>query len=299
MACFQHKITIPPGHPLDVILTRYRNVLRNTGIGQRLPLIISMQGASAVAGFCGNTNVINDIENDFKSNTVFDTRIQLVNPCNLEWPVTFIDPGPFVDRWIRKMSPYTNVNEIQEVIARDGGISRSRRMLEEVCREEGIQDALDNIFLTPWIKEARACLNQALEQFNEIATYDEVAELKEKIRLAIINENYVPMRECFSQEMEILGENYIPNHEKFWGAIFARYLVQFLDDEKWCRAIAVDLWKNLIIRLDSDKKGFLGTREEDLPYIIMNMAELYVPNALIRGDYTLLGKDIEETADVF
>ncbi|HKK91373.1 MAG TPA: hypothetical protein VJ936_08230, partial [Desulfobacteraceae bacterium] len=126
VACFQHKIAIPPGHPLDVILGRYREVLRSTGAGQRLPLIVSMQGTSAVAGFCGHTNVLNDIENDFKSNALFDTTIQLVNPCNREWPVAFTEPGPYVDQWIRKMSRYANVGEIQESIALDGGISRSR-----------------------------------------------------------------------------------------------------------------------------------------------------------------------------
>lgn len=295
VTCFQHKIAIPHGHPMDIILARYREVLRNTGTSRRLPLIISMQGSSAVAGYCGNTNVVNDIENDFQSHTFFDTLIQLVNPSNLEHPVMFGPVGHHVDSWIRKLSRYGSVNEIHEAISLDGGISWSRRLLEAVCREPGIREALDNIFLRPWIKEAQACFDQAMECYNEISTYDDVQEIRERVRLAIIDENYRPVRDCFNEELAFLGGDRIPNQGKFWVNVFARYLVQFLDDDAWCRSIAGHLWENLRSRLDSENKGFLGTREEDLPYIIMNMAELYVPNALIRGDFTLLGKDFEDT----
>ena len=70
---------------------------------------------------------------------------------------------------------------------------------------------------------------------------------------------------------------------------FSSYFLQFFNDNSRCIAIAKCLWENLEERLDPEHKGFLGTREQDLPYIIMNTAELYVPNAVIRGDVDVFG----------
>ena len=114
------------------------------------------------------------------------------------------------------------------------------------------------------------------------------------MRLAILDEGYRPLRDCFQETLDFLGGDRIQDQGRFWANVFQSYLGQFFDDADWCRAVALTLWNNLRVRLDSENKGFLGTREEDLPYIIMNMAELYVPNALIRGDFTLMGKDVEE-----
>jgi hypothetical protein len=49
-------------------------------------------------------------------------------------------------------------------------------------------------------------------------------------------------------------------------------------------------------RLDPENKGFLSAAEKDLPHIIMNMAEFYVPNMLVRGDFTLVERRIKEDA---
>ncbi|MEA1969473.1 MAG: hypothetical protein U9N77_14795, partial [Thermodesulfobacteriota bacterium] len=78
---------------------------------------------------------------------------------------------------------------------------------------------------------------------------------------------------------------------EFWCNIFSQYYAQFIQDDQRCNAIANVLWDNIVKRVDADNKGFLGTREKDLPYIIMNFAELYVPNTLMRGDYATFLKE--------
>ncbi len=294
VACFQHKIAIPIGHPMDIILKKYGEVLKTGFSHHKLPLVISMQGASAVAGYLGNTNVEKDIKNDFSSFQAFDSVIQLVNPLNETYRVTFSEPGPHVENWINNLSRYGSIREIQKAIISDGGISRSRDLLEEICQAPYLQEALDNLFLKPWLIKGAACLEKALSCFNEIATYDEVSEISEKIRVAVIKGRYRSLRYFFNHEMEIISDGVIDNHGNFWPAIFSQYLSQFLEDDKKSDAIARVLWDQLEKRLDSETKGFIGTLEKDLPYIIMNIAELYVPNALIRGEYAIIAKQLED-----
>ena len=294
VACFQHKIAIPPGHPLDAILKKYGTILKTGRSLHKLPLVLSMQGESAIASYCGNTNVEHDIANDFKSHTDFETLVQLVNPCNREYPVTFGEPGPHVDAWIRNLSRYQNLDEIKEQIMIDGGIAWSRRTLKDLCTSSHIQDALSSLFLRPWISEASAVHARALDCLYDIENHDEVEEIKERMRRAIINDSYQDLRSFFTSELAYAHGGIISNHEDFWTTIFAGYLEQFFRDSDRSKAISRIMWQNLRQRLDPEDKGFLGTREEDLPHIIMNMAELYVPNALLRGDYTLMERNMEE-----
>lgn len=340
VACFQHKVAIPTGHPMDIILKKYGEILntddswqtysrenshdlqsaasrqaslkndtygllqdRSSSSGMdnsnlrrygeiskhKLPLVISLQGASAITGYCGNTNVEKDIATDFRSYRSFDTTIQLINPYNHAYPVVFGAPGPYVDSWIKTLSRYKDVHEIHQQITLDGGIGWSRALLEDICQNSHIQDALDNIFLRPWIMESESCVAKSNEILREIETYDEVSEISEKIRQSVINGRYRSIRTFFKNELAISGDGIIENHQRFWSNIFYQYLLQFFDDNTRCLAIAKVLWTNLENRLDSEHKGFLGTREQDLPYIIMNSAELYVPNAVIRGDVDVFG----------
>ena len=285
VACFQHKISIPYGHPMDIILTKYGEILKNTLNTKKLPLVISMQGESAVSAYCGNTDVENDIKNDFASYYNFDTQIQLVNPCNFDFPVKFTTPGPYAEKWIAKLSRYKNVVEIQNLILQDGGISWSRKLLEDICDSSSIQDALDILFLQPWIMESEECYSLAVECCSEIENYDEVTEIRENVRQAILRETYRPVRYFFTQEMAYIGEDLVDDHKTFWCTIISQYFNQFIHDDERCRSIADVLWNQMVQRLDAENKGFLGTREKDLPYIIMNFADLYVSNALMRGDY--------------
>ncbi|MBF0259138.1 MAG: hypothetical protein HQK62_09915, partial [Desulfamplus sp.] len=255
----------------------------------KLPLVVSLQGASAITGYCGNTNVEKDIATDFRSYKSFDTTIQLINPYNHAYPLVFGQPGPYVASWINNLSRYRDIHEIHQQITLDGGIGWSRSLLEDICHNSHIQDALDNIFLRPWFMESESCVAKSIEVLREIETYDETAEINEKIRHAIINGRYRSIRTFFKNEMAISSDGVIENHQRFWCNIFYQYLVQFFDDNARCSAIAKVLWKNLELRLDPEHKGFLGTREQDLPYIIMNTAELYVPNAVIRGDVDVFG----------
>ncbi len=294
VACFQHKIAIPPGHPMDIILKKYREVLDTGPLDRKLPLVVSLQGESAIAGYCGNTHVEKDIETDFKSYPAFDTVIQLVNPCNDRYPVSFGEPGPYVDGWITRLSRYKNLEEIQNSITLDGGIGWSRHLLESICAGETIKEALDIIFLMPWMDTAENCLAHAMTILNEIETYDEVSEVKERMRRLIVQGRYHSIRTYFNNEMATQADGIVDNHQRFWTGIFAQYLMQFFDDDDMCRRVSEALWENLRERLDGGNKGFLGTREEDLPYIIMNSAELYVPNALIRGEIALMGRALED-----
>lgn len=294
VACFQHKIAIPPGHPMDAILKKYGTVLKTSYAHHKLPLVISMQGESAIASYCGNTNVESDIAGDFKSYRDFETIVQLVNPCNQDYPVTFGEKGPHVDAWIRNLSRYQDLEEIKEQITVDGGIAWSRRLLKALCTSAHIQEALNNLFLKPWIMEASAIHARAMDCFHDISNYDEVEEIKERIRQAILNDTYQGLRQFFNSELGYAHEGIISNHGEFWTTIFTHYLEQFFRESDRSKTIAGIIWETLRRRLDPDNKGFLGTREADLPYIIMNMAELYVPNALLRGDYTLMEKKIEE-----
>lgn len=319
VACFQHKVAIPPGHPMDIILKKYGEILNTDDSWQsltplemgrggedaaqldspmkrygevskhKLPLVVSLQGASAITGYCGNTNVEKDIDTDFRSHRAFDTTIQLINPYNHAYPLAFGKPGPYVDGWIRNLSRYKDLHEIHQQITLDGGVGWSRSLLEDICQNSHIQEALDNIFLRPWIMEGESCVAKSNEILSEIETYDEVAEISEKIRLSIINGRYRSIRTFFKNELAISGDGVVENHQRFWGNIFYQYLSQFFDDNGRCSAIAKILWDNLEQRLDPEHKGFLGTREQDLPYIIMNSAELYVPNAVIRGDVDVFG----------
>ena len=97
VACFQHKVAIPLGHPMDIILKKYGEILKTSYSSHKLPLVLSLQGASAISGYCGNTHVEKDIAADFKSYKAFDTTIQLINPYNRTYPVTFSEPGPHVN----------------------------------------------------------------------------------------------------------------------------------------------------------------------------------------------------------
>ncbi len=296
VACFQHKIAIPPGHPLDAILKKYRAVLETTHHYQKLPLILSLQGDSAVASYCGNTNVAQDLESDFKSYKAFETVVQLVNPCNGEYPVTFISPGPHVDTWIRNLSRYKSLREIKDQIKADGGIAWSRQMLEEVCTTSNIRDALDNMFIRPWLAQAEKLHGQAVDLLYELESYDEVAEVKERMRKAVLNGTYQGLRKYFASELEYFEDGVIRDHKEFWTGIFTRYLDQFLADTQRSEGLSQVLWERLHKRLDPESKGFLSSKEKDLPHIIMNMAEFYVPNTLMRGDFTLLERDIKEDA---
>ncbi len=296
VACFQHKIAIPPGHPLDAILKKYGDVLKTNYSYHKLPLVLSLQGDSAIASYCGNTDVESDLAADFKSYTAFDTIVQLVNPCNDEYPVSFISPGPHVDSWIRNLSNYKDLKEIKDQIKQDGGISWSRTMLNQVCSTSHIQEALDNLFLSPWIKEAAQVHAQALDSIYDIENYDEVTEIKERVRKAILNETYQGLREFFNTELAYTHNGEITDHKTFWVTVFTQYLDQFLGDNNRSHAIAGVLWDNLYQRLDPDQKGFLSAKESDLPHIIMNLAEFYVPNTLARGDYTLLERRLNTEA---
>lgn len=317
VACFQHKVAIPPGHPMDIILKKYGEVLDTDDSWQNfsdieaaskdreqtsktleyninqmgkhlnkngLPLIVSLQGSSAITGYCGNTNVEKDIATDFKSYRSFDTTIQLINPYNHAYPVVFGQPGQYVDSWIKNLSHYKDIHEIHQQITLDGGINWSRSLLDDICHNSHIQDALDNIFLRPWVTQSESCIEKAIEVLREIETYDEVAEINEKIRQSIISGRYRTIRTFFINELAVTADGIVQNHQHFWSNIFYQYLLQFFNDNARCSAIAKVLWDNLEQRLDPEHKGFLGTREQDLPYIIMNTAELYVPNAVIRGD---------------
>jgi len=296
IACFQHKIAIPPGHPLDAILKKYGKVLKTNFSHHKLPLLLSMQGESAIASYCGNTNVEKDIQSDFKSYKDFDTLVQLVNPCNMDYPVKFGQVGPHVDLWIRNLSEYRNVEEIKEQVLLDGGISWSRKLIKKLCTSSHIREALNNLFLRPWIMEANELHARALDCYHDIASYDEVEEIKEVMRQAILKESYQNLRQFFDSEFAYLHGGIIENHREFWVTIFSRYLEQFFRQSDRSKAVAEVMWNNLFQRIDPEEKGFLGTREKDLPYIIMNMAELYVPNALLRGDYTLMERALEESA---
>ena len=296
VACFQHKIAIPPGHPLDAILKKYRTVLETTHAYQKLPLILSLQGDSAVASYCGNTNVEQDLESDFKSYKAFETVVQLINPCNNEYPVGFISPGPHVETWIRNLSRYKNLREIKDQIKADGCIAWSRQMLNDIGTTSNIRDALDNMFLMPWVRKAEKLHTQAVDLLYEIESYDEVAEVKERMRKAILNDTYQSLRHFFDREIKYNEDGLIQDHKAFWTAIFTQYLDQFLADTPKSEAISHVLWKNMNQRLDPDNKGFLNAREKDLPHIIMNMAEFYVPNMLVRGDFTLVERRIKEDA---
>jgi hypothetical protein len=295
VACFQHKIAIPPGHPLDAILKKYGKTLKTDFSHHKLPLVLSLQGESAIASYCGNTNVEQDIQSDFQSYKSFDTLIQLINPCNMDYPVSFVQPGPHVDDWIRNLSRYRNLQEVKDQVLLDGGISWSRRMLKELCTTSYIREALDNLFLRPWIMEARAVHAKAMDCYHDITNYDEVVAIKERMRQSILKESYQPLRQFFDAELGYAPEGIIQNHQEFWIGIFSLYLEQFLRDGDRSKTIAGVMWNTLFQRLDPEKKGFLGTREKDLPYIIMNMAEFYVPNALLRGDYTLMERGLEDT----
>ncbi|MBF0229373.1 MAG: hypothetical protein HQK63_07260 [Desulfamplus sp.] len=296
VACFQHKVAIPTGHPMDIILKKYGEVLKTE---HKLPLVVSLQGASAITGYCGNTNVEKDIATDFKSYKSFDTTIQLINPYNHAYPVVFGQPGIYVDSWIKNLSKYKDVDEIHQEITLDGGIGWSRSLLDDICHNSHIQDALDNIFLMPWIIQSESCIEKAVEVLREIETYDEVAEINEKIRKSIINGRYKTIRTFFKNELATAQDGVIENHKRFWANIFYQYLLQFFNDSGRCNAISTVLWDNLENRLDPEHKGFLGTKEEDLPYIIMNTAELYVPNALMRGDLDVFAIKLEKQQNDF
>ncbi len=292
VACFQHKVAIPKGHPMDAILKKYGQTLKTSASHHKLPLVLSLQGETAVASYCGNTNVVKDIQSDFKSFTDFDSMIQLINPCNREYPASFIPPGPHVEEWIETLSRYKTLNEIKEQIRSDGGIAWSRNLLKELCTTSYIKEALNNIFFKPWIIETENLVKEAANCLHEATNYDESAEIKERMRQVILDDEYLTLRRIFDQELSYTHENTIDDHQVFWTGVFSNYLDQFFRDTDRSNLIAGIMWEKILKRIDPEQKGFFGTREKDLPYIIMNMAEFYVPNALMRGDYLLMEKDL-------
>jgi hypothetical protein len=152
------------------------------------------------------------------------------------------------------------------------------------------------MFLMPWIRKAEKVYTQAVDLVYEIESYDEVAEVKERMRKAILNDTYQSLRHFFDREIQYNEDGVIQDHTAFWNAVFTQYLDQFLADTPRSQAISDVLWKNMRQRLDPENKGFLSAAEKDLPHIIMNMAEFYVPNMLVRGDFTLVERRIKEDA---
>ncbi len=297
VACFQHKVSIPLGHPMDAVLKKYGEMLKTDYAHEKLPLVISLQGETAIAGYCGNTNVLEDLANDFQSYKNFDAVVQLVNPSNGQYPVNFVKPGPHVEKWIEQISRYTGVEQIKDQILRDGGISWSRNLLKNICTTSHINQALYNLFFMPWIADAEKTFSRAAECFHTIKSRDEVSTLKEKMRQAILNQTYQSLDDIFetkfapirteadqSQHDGII-EEIVEDQGPFWTSIFSQYLEQFFEDRQRVANIAKGMWLALHQRLDPSNRGFLGARTSDIPLIILNMARLYVPNCLMRGDY--------------
>ena len=291
VACFYKKVTIPPGHPMDTILKEYASYLRTDHNQHKLPLILSLQGREAVMTYCGNTNVLQDIQKDFKSYELFDSTIQLTNPSHSQYPVNFGKKGNHVDEWIHKLSNYKDLNEIQENINKDGGISWSIALLEKICKYSHIREALDNIYLRPWIEENEKFLEEALLVYDEIKSFDIVLEIHAKLKESLNPKSYKyrTLRQCFN-------DIFTPDMKSFtqqkdlWEKVCIDYLKQFFAKQDDCKNMAEEIWKRLLEKIDPYQRGFISTREEDVSYIILNIAEIYIPNALLRGEPAIYGR---------
>lgn len=282
VACFYQKVSIPEGHPIDAVLKEYAKYLKTDHPQHKLPLILSLQGETAITSYCGNTNVLQDIEKDFKSYQLFETYIQLVNPNNAQHAIQFSQPSAYVDVWRNKLSKYKSIQEIHENITKDGGINWSRVFLEAMCHTSHIREALDNIYLRPWIEEGDRFLDKALPVYDEILSTDIVQDTRKKIQEKVLAGKYKTVRDCFQQVFQ-KDKSKEPTTE-LWEKVFIEYLKQFLGERQDYKDIAGDIWQKLIEKLDVGEKGFLATKQDAIPYIILNVAELYVPNALLRGE---------------
>lgn len=305
VACFQPRLDLPKDHPVDTILKHYAQSLNTDYQEHKLPLIISLQGVDAVRNYCGSTNVMENIRNDFKSYELFATKLQLVNPSYKgQRPIDFPAKGSYVDEWIQKVSDYNNIEEIYAAIKADGGIGWSRQYLQHICEGSHIYEAVDNIFLRSWITETEQLQMEIATAYDAIKSYDLVRETRKKIHQLIQKGEYTSLREYFEKRLSDQPVKTYADLEKLWLGVLMTYIEQFFDAQT-CAPLASALWEMLLFRLDPDnyavgqngfgendpgKRRFVATRSEDVPYIMLNFAEMYVPNAILRGDPQLYGR---------
>ncbi len=293
VACFDRKVEIPYGHAMETILEKYRESLK---ANLRLPLVLSQQGAKAIETYCGDTKVLEDIKKDFQSYTLFDTTIQLVNPRHSDYPVHFREEGPYVDEWIQTLSQYGDLGEIKKEIERDGGIEWSRKFLSRLARKEHLREAITRVYMGPWINDSKKFLELANGEYIRIISRHKGVETQERIRELLRSAKYKTIRDCFKEEFKSEFEsNDQTIQEQLWKRVIAEYLQQFFDKQIDCTGIAEDVWTELIKRLDPQHQGFLATRKKHAAHIILNIMEIYVPNALLRRDWVIYKGFKDET----
>jgi len=294
VACFRDKVNIPQGHPIDTILQQYSKFLSTPE--HKLPLILSLQGESAITSYCGNTNVLGDIKKDFKSYESFNTTVQLVNPSHKgQRPVNFGEKGKYVDEWIKELSKYESINNIYEYIKNNNGINYSRNLLGTICNNSHIRETIDNIYLAPIIEKCEEFYNSMSVKYEEIRTIDIVKDTREKLRKILLDGEYKTLRSCFEEKCNKNGSKEfsdLQTLQAFWTDVLNDYLRQLVEKENICKIIANTTWKSLYEMLDPKKQGFSITGYNDAIYIILNVAECYVPNAILRGD-SLIYKGIK------
>ena len=294
VACFKDKVYIPEGHPLATILQEYAHHLKTDYIQHKLPLVLSMHGELVITSYCGNSNVPEELEKDFQSHERFDTKIQLIHP---KYPrrkeIVFAPKGPNVDEWIHALSSYKDLDEIKTTVNKDGGISWSRKFLQDFCAESHLQEALDNIYLSPWIATAEKLYAEIASEFESIRSFDVAQNTRKKMQTLLVSGKYKPLRDCFMNKWKNQPQQQQEpqkHQQALWETTFVEYFSQFEFGDGVCQEIAKDLWQSLMTLTNPSKGDFLATKPQDVPYILLNIAELYIPNALMRGDSVIYGR---------
>ena len=305
VACFETNVRLPNGHPL----IEYKNFLAQYNQHVRPPLVLSLNGVKAVAGFCGNTNVLNDI-GQYKAFKMFDLKIQLINPNPHNTDryrlskADFPNPGPHVLDWIQQLSDYQDIERVKTEIDKDGGVSFSRDMLAQMTQQAEIRDIVDRIYLTPWLEKAKQVVEAGQQLLGIVRSYDYQAEIKQKIRTKVTENDYKTI-EALYQDDKRSRPNYANSSDyqkaikEFWITLVAKYFQQFygaVEPQKpgrnppepaaGCLAIATTVVDDLLKKLNgnSTKWQFLYAKDEDADLIMLNLLRFHLSACVMRGD---------------
>jgi len=310
VACFETNVRLPNGHPL----IDYKNFLAQYNQHVRPPLVLSLNGVKAVAGFCGNTNVLNDI-GQYKAFKLFDLKIQLINPNphNISRyrlsKDDFPKPGEHVLDWIQKLSDYENIEHVKTEIDKDGGVSFSRNMLSKMTQQEEIRDIVDRIYLTPWLEKAKKAVKDGTQWIEAMRTYNHKKELKRRIHDKVAKSDYDTIDALYEEEKrDRPSYNNTPTYQDdikaFWIKLVLRYFQQFFSSDEFaktgrnappasaaCQEAATQVVDDLLKKLNggSTKWHFLYAQDADADLIMLNLLRFHLSACVMRGDRDFSG----------
>jgi hypothetical protein len=307
VACFVTNVNLPVGHPL----TEYKNFLATHNSAIRPPLVLSLNGATAVSGYCGKTNVLESIGN-YKAFEQFTLKIQLINPnphnIDRHRLRDFPSAGPHVVEWIKKYSDYADVGDIHKQIKEDGGIGFSKQMLTKMTQSSDIRDVVDRIYLSPWLNKAKPLVSQGRDLIEKVKSYDHHLEVEKYILNKVAKNNYKTTDQLYEERKAKRpsspsnSEKYQQDIKDFWITLVMDYFKQFSakdeegsvqEDDGKCRNIVIAIIEGLLEKINDGSRSwyflYASDSDKDADFIMLNLLRFHLSARIMRGNKDFIG----------